>query len=270
MIAARELTDTDLHYIFAVECRGDTLIVTPRGDAAGFPPHQFRAAVQRLQTRCGGRPTRNLIIDLGGSSYPGLSMLGAFRDLIGTVRGRGGTAAVAGMSPETTRVLAEYGIDREWTTYPDLPAATRSVVHESLPERLRRIRRPLLWVAAVLSLLLLAGAAAVAVDRRPVADTYRQTESLWKEYRRLQRAPLDEVDWRREVQALAKRADRLQEKLHREPGVVEVSAAVDGLRDVLHSPQRPETRGTEFEAKLAKARQTVRDTDWRHRVVRNL
>lgn len=270
MIAAREITDTDLYHIFAVECRGDTLIVSPRGDAAGFPPHQFRAAVQRLQCRCGGRPARNLIIDLSGSSYPGLSMLGAFRDLIGTVRGRGGTAAVAGMSPETNRVLAEYGMDREWTTYPDLPAATHAVVHETLPQRVRRNRHTILQSAALLFLLLAGAAAFAAVDHRPVADTLRQTETLWKDYRRLQRVPLDDIEWRREAKVLAERADRLDKKLYTESGMMEVTLAVRGLRDILHSPQKPETRSAEFEAKLAQARRSVERSDWRTRFVHKI
>jgi anti-anti-sigma regulatory factor len=270
MITADPITETDLYHIFAVECRGDTLVVTPRGDAAGFPPHQFRAAVARLQTRCCGRPLRNLIIDLSGSDYPGLSMLGAFRDLIASVRGRGGTAAVAGASPDTLRVLAEYNMDREWTIYDDMPEAVRAVVHESIPQRMHRKRRPLLQALAAVGALLLIGAVYVAFDHRPAADTFRQTEILWKDYRRLEALSLDEPDWRQQAGELAERSDQLAKKLLKEPGIREVTLAVHELQAMLHAPQRPETRAAEFEQQLAVARDKVRNSDWRHRALRSM
>lgn len=262
MAAVKDLTEDDLHHVFAVECRGDTLIITPRGDAHGFPESHFRSAVRALHGRFDGCRPRNLIIDLTTRDYPGLEMLGAFRDLIETVRKRGGTAAVVGASPGTTRVMEEFDLGGDWTVFPDLSTATRAVVHEPWRHRLWRHRRAALLVAVGLLLPLIGAAAYGAIDHRKDAAAFRRLGLIWSEYRQLELMPFEEPERRRARESLAARAARLAKEFEAEK-LWTASFTASKMKEILRSPQQPDPRATAFEKELTKELKTLDGTDRR-------
>lgn len=252
MTAAKELTEWDLHHVFEVECRGDTLIVTPRGDALGFPEAHFRDAVRRLRDRfdvadgCDGRQPRNLIIDATGRDYPGLEMLAAFRDLIETVRRRGGTAAVAGSSPETELVLHEFHVGDDWTVYPDLATAARSVVHEPVTRRVWRWRRGVFFAAALPVLALAIYAAfAPARDAAAFADLGR----TWGSYRHVRINTGSDSDRRQSFDRLADYAAgrAIEFEGH---GLRSAAEAAGRMAEIIRSPIQPAPGEAKFEHDL--------------------
>lgn len=262
MRAVKELTEDDLHHVFAVECRGDTLIIAPRGDAHGFPESHFRSAVRALHDRFGNCKPRNLIIDLTTRDYPGLDMLGAFRDLIEAVRRRGGTAAVVGISPGTGRVMEEFDLGEDWDVYPSLPAAARAVVHEPLHHRVWRHRRAILLTAAALMLPLLGAAAYAAMDHRKDAAAYRRLGFVWSEYRQLELVPGDDPERSRMRKSLAARAAGLEKEFEGKQ-LWSAMFAASRMKEILQSGVQPDPRADDFERYLTRELKALQGTDRR-------
>jgi len=255
MTAAKELTEWDLHHVFEVECRGDTLIVTPRGDALGFPEPHFRDAVRRLRERfdsrngCDGRRPRNLILDATGRDYPGLEMLSAFRELIEAVRQQGGTAAVAGSSLETERVLHEFKIGDDWTVYPDLPAATRAVVREPVTRRVWRRRRVIAVAAAALLLPLIGLAVYSSIDTREDAAAYAELGKIWTQHRQLRLMPYEDAERQRVRDGLANRAAG-KAKEYEAQKLRNAASSARQMAEILRSPTQPDPRERRYEELL--------------------
>lgn len=251
MVAAeRELTEDDLHHVFSVECRGDTLIIAPRGDAAGFPERHFRDAVRALHDRFAKCRSQNLVIDLTATDYPGLGMLAAFRDLVDDVRRRGGVAAVAGPSAETDRVLEEFGARLDWTVYSDLAAATRAVVHEPIRGRFRRRRRAAAYGAAVLSVPLLVWAASASVREPGDASAYRDLNRVWQRYRQAETLPSDEPERQRVRDDAVAYANFIAGDL-KARGFASAADTARRLESIVRSPHQPDPRAEAFEKDLA-------------------
>ncbi len=174
----------DAYRIFDVERRGDALIVTPVADPVGFPSNQLATELRHLRNEFDAR-RRNLVLDFGGMTYHGATMLTALDGLYADVRRRGGSVAVVGLSDDDLRVLNAYGLAGRWPIYEDAAAATAAVVHESIRERLWRKRRFLAALAAVLCAPLLTAAVAAAMTVHPHVAAVRDLEAVLADYRML-------------------------------------------------------------------------------------
>ena len=238
------LTDHDLFHLFDVECRGDTLILAPRGDATAVPEAQFRLAIRRVHDRFNGCGARNLVVDLSVSNYPGISILGAVADLVVAVRRHGGIAAVAGASPDTDRVLQEYGLGGDWTVFPDRPTAVKRIARESWPELARRRRTILAACAALLALSTL-GAAAYLGLRMSEASAYREIAAVWREYQRIVQLPPGKERYRATT-LLKERAFSLRDKLEARELWKPYRAARE-LALIVGSNKYPDPRAEHFE-----------------------
>jgi anti-anti-sigma regulatory factor len=147
-------TATDLHSIFRVERCGDALIVTPRGDAAGFGGAEFyreQAAVQGLLKEPG---VKSLVVDLGEATYYGSTVIGAINRFGIEVRNAGGRIALCRVSDDTRYILRTMKLDELWEHYPTRGQALAEMATRRNTERFRGAAR---W--AVLAV----GVAAVAV-----------------------------------------------------------------------------------------------------------
>lgn len=236
MTALKELTEADLYHVFAVERRGDTLIVAPRGDATSFPEHHFRTAVVALRRRLDGANPCKLILDLSDVDYPGLAILDVFDDLITEVSWRGETVVVAGASEDTLRVLQEYGLGRDWKHFDSLPAATKAVVHE--PFWKPAMRRPGLAIAAVLVVLLIVGAAAFWAGKpHPDRVAYNEIQKIWNDYAGIQETVAEEPDLIAATAELSRRTDELATYVAERRRMPEIIAAAKQLQLMLHRPK---------------------------------
>lgn len=232
----KELTEADLHHVFAVERRGDTLIVAPRGDATSFPEHHFRAAVTVLRKRLNGTHPCSVIVDLSRLEYAGLAMLDVFDDLITAIVWRGETVVVAGATDDTRRVLQEYRLGRDWTHYDDLPSAARAVVRE--PFWKSATRRPELVIAMLAGLLLIGGMFAFLATRtHPDRIAHQQVMALWREYAKAQNEAAEQPDLIAATNNLSQRVDELAATVAEEERMPEIVAAAQQLQQMVRHPR---------------------------------
>jgi anti-anti-sigma regulatory factor len=128
---------TELHSIFRVDHRGDTLIITPRGDAAGFGGAEFyreQAAVQQILKDPG---VKNLVVDLGEATYYGSTVIGAINRFGIEVRSAGGRIALCRVSDDTRYILRTMKLDELWEHFPSRGQALAVMVSRPMSERLR-------------------------------------------------------------------------------------------------------------------------------------
>ncbi|MCH8830764.1 MAG: hypothetical protein IID45_14400, partial [Planctomycetes bacterium] len=79
-------TNAELHTVFPVERRGDTLIVTPRGSASGFGIREMESELKTVLAILDGPEIKNVIVDLQAAEYFGSQMIGAINSMILPVR----------------------------------------------------------------------------------------------------------------------------------------------------------------------------------------
>lgn len=87
-----ELATASSHSLLTCELFGDTLIVSPQGDLAGFSRTLFDVEQQRVRRLLASRGIRNLLIDLSGGQYFGRAMISALLDLRSSLPEEGAVA----------------------------------------------------------------------------------------------------------------------------------------------------------------------------------
>ncbi|HET6426330.1 MAG TPA: STAS domain-containing protein [Planctomycetaceae bacterium] len=183
----------DRHSLYPIEIWGDTLVVSPRGDAAGFNPktvHHEMATVTELAQSPG---VQHLIIDFAGANYFGSIVLGGLVQLTQTVKNRGGRAAICNASGDMQDILRIMKLDGLWEHFPDRRVALRRVAKIPLPQQLWALRK----VAAVTAAIALLIAAYVFYPRPNYGRIYyEQVNALWREYQDREKLAGEE-EWRR-------------------------------------------------------------------------
>lgn len=147
------LPETSQHELFQAEQCGDTLVVTPRGDAVGFTPQAVAIELNTIAQILQRDEVKHLIIDFGTSNYFGSIVLGACVQMGHQVRERRGRIALAAASSEMLEVLRLMKLDRMWEIFPSRRSALRAVARIPLIERLWQQRSTgvaLLVMAAVI------------------------------------------------------------------------------------------------------------------------
>ncbi len=195
----------DKHLLFPIERRGDTLIVTPKGDPASFANLNFNlehaALLQLLKTG----PYQNLLVDLSGSNYFGAKVLGAIAEWAKRIAERGGQVAVCGTSGDMRELLHIYGFEVQWPQFPTREAGIKAIVKES---SLQSVKRQ--WKLGIFLLCLVAVVAAGYLIKPNYSDhvtnqrDYQTILGVWEEMQALKAANAPPPEWRK-LQGRARR-----------------------------------------------------------------
>jgi anti-sigma B factor antagonist/stage II sporulation protein AA (anti-sigma F factor antagonist) len=175
MTALREAAE---HQLFLVEQHGDTVVVTPRGDAVGFTAYSVNAEQSVVTEILKRESVKHLVVDLSGSNYFGSIVLGALIHMGQLVRGRRGRIALAGASSDMEDVLRLMRLDSLWELFHDRRAALRAIAAIPFRERLWALRR-----SAMALLVIAAVALAIVYFPRPDYGKryYIEIAQLWRE-----------------------------------------------------------------------------------------
>ncbi|MDA0833470.1 MAG: STAS domain-containing protein [Planctomycetota bacterium] len=91
--------------LFEIEQVKDILILTPRGDVAGFLELDVHRQVQEIEKRIDSGETRHLLVDLGNSRYFGTVVIGILNSLARHVRECGGILVLSQVSEDMSQIL---------------------------------------------------------------------------------------------------------------------------------------------------------------------
>ncbi len=179
------------HYILRTEVVGDTLVVTPHGDAGGFSHGIFQAELECLQRLLKSGKYLNLVFDFSGSNYFGSEMIGGLVSLRNLL-GESGRAAICEPSDDMRVGLDVMHVDELFEIFDTKQAALRKIAQVSWRDRLAE-RSSWAWIAAGvaalgLGALLLANldriapTLAAALHARRTRPDYLQVVKIWETY----------------------------------------------------------------------------------------
>ena len=114
------------HKIFPAELSGDTLIVRPQGDAAGFRQSDLPMELHTLLALVDEPQVDNLLIDFGRADYFGSVVIGAIHSLGVKVRNAGGRVGICDTSDEMLETLRILKLDAIWTKFDSVKAALKA------------------------------------------------------------------------------------------------------------------------------------------------
>lgn len=149
------IPQTRLHRVYLAERWGDTLVVLPRGDAAGFSVSAVNTEMASIMTLVETGTTKHLVVDLGGGNYFGSVVLGAIIQLGNAVRAKGGRIALCGASTDMQDILRLMKLDQMWEMFADRSAALRTIATIPFKEQLWAQRRKFTWLAVIATCALL-------------------------------------------------------------------------------------------------------------------
>jgi anti-anti-sigma factor len=144
---------TLLHQIYPVELQGDTVVLRPRGDAAGFSLHIISAELSHVRELIQSGKINHLLIDLGNYRYFGSMVIGDLVDLAQLVRSRGGRTGLCEVSDDMASVLRLMQLDDQWEQFPSRAAGLHALARIPLQQRLWSRRFVLTGVAAAVLLV---------------------------------------------------------------------------------------------------------------------
>ncbi len=200
---------TRRHQIYLVERWGDTLVVGPRGDAAGF---SLQVVNQEMATVLGvieASDTKHLVIDLSRANYFGSVVLGALIQMGNAVRQRGGRVAMCGASSDMQDVLRLMKLDQMWEPYRDLRAALGKVAKIPVREQLWGQRKLLGSLALILAAI---GGYLLLPTPKYAKDEYAVVKALWTEVLD-RRAMAGEDEWERLAKKCRNRVEPIVKRL---------------------------------------------------------
>ncbi|MDP1796211.1 MAG: STAS domain-containing protein [Planctomycetaceae bacterium] len=172
-------TQIDRHSLYPVEEWGDTLVLTPRGDAAGFIPATVNREMATVTELAQSPGIKHLIIDMSAANYFGSVVLGGLVQLSQAVRNRGGRVAICGASPDMQDILRIMKLESIWEVFPDRNTALSRIAKIPFKMKLWAWRKVGAWTAAVAVIVL-----AYVFYPRPNYGKiyYEQVAGLWREY----------------------------------------------------------------------------------------
>ncbi|GAB4143725.1 MAG: hypothetical protein Tsb009_15000 [Planctomycetaceae bacterium] len=237
--------------VFPVELRGDTLIVTPHGDAAGFGTREFQAELNTVLTFLEDPDVHSLIVDLSTSNYYGSQVVGAINSLVLKIRETGGRAGICGVSQDMQAVLETMKLDSLWTFYGTRQDAMAALTTESFGDKLSanlhsRRMRPVL-IAVSIAIVLLIGFVAYRLTRpsgREIAqDAYNDFKQIEADLRANREKKLSQRMWNLFMNQSRDKIEKHLEKLEAHPEINEklttalTKAGRDALLPMLKNPR---------------------------------
>lgn len=185
-------TNLDRHSLYPVEIIGDTLVVSPRGDAAGFNPTAVNHEMATVMELAQSPGVTHLIVDFSGANYFGSIVLGGLVQLTQTVKKRGGRTAICDASQDMQDILRIMKLDALWETFPNRGTALRRIAKIPIQQQLWGMRKP----AGILAGLVMLVAAYIFYPRPNYGHIYYEpVHEMMREYQRLQ-TMAGEEEWR--------------------------------------------------------------------------
>ena len=120
-----KLDKTRHHKVFLAELHGDTLLVIPQGDAAGFRDSDIAREHKVLMELVDDPRVANVLVDFGRSNYFGSTVIGAIHNLGIKIRAGGGKLGICDASDEMRETLRTLRLDGIWQQYDSLKAALK-------------------------------------------------------------------------------------------------------------------------------------------------
>ncbi len=211
----------ELHRLFLVERRGDTLIVSPKGDPAGFANLNFsveHAALLGLIEKDG---YQNVLVDFSASNYFGAKILGALSEWANRVESKGGRFAICELSDDMKELLHIFQFDGQWQQFSTRAEGIGAIVTETPLQKLRFNWKPLTFVACTFLAIGLSFVPWNQYYARKVNQRDFQTVAgIWDDMQKLKAQNAPPIQWR-----------KIQNRAQRE------------LRDIL--PELEDRAGTE-------------------------
>lgn len=122
-----DLSGTTLHRVFLVESKGETLIVSPTGEAFEFGQSAVISEMNAILELLDEPEVENLVIDLGREEYYGSVIIGAINSMVSHVEGQGGRVATCCASEEMRSVIKIMGLTEHWPEFPSRRKALKAV-----------------------------------------------------------------------------------------------------------------------------------------------
>ena len=122
-----DLSDAQFHKVFLVEAKGDTLIVSPTGEAFEFRHSLVISEMNTILDVLEDPEVQDLVIDLGREEYYGSVIIGAVNSMVNKVLDRGGRVATCNASEEMQNVIRIMNLTERWLNYPSRRKALKAV-----------------------------------------------------------------------------------------------------------------------------------------------
>lgn len=195
-----QVASLSTHRVLEAEIHGDTLVVTPAGDAVGFGLNVVNGEVAKVLEVAKSDRVKHLVIDLSQANYFGSVMIGEFMRLGLAVRDRGGRIALSGASVDMQDVLRIMKLDVMWEIFPSRTDALSSIARVPFFEHVWRKRR---WFA-VAAAIALAIVIYIVIPRPQYERIYfPEVKKVWEDILELRHRQASDSEW----EILAARAD---------------------------------------------------------------
>lgn len=122
-----DLSDTTLHRVFLVESKGDTLIVSPTGEAFEFRHTMVISEMNAILELLEEPEVGNLVIDLKREEYYGSVIIGALNTMVSRMIEKGGRVATCCASEEMQNVIRIMGLSERWPNHPTRRKALKAL-----------------------------------------------------------------------------------------------------------------------------------------------
>lgn len=122
-----DLSDTSLHRVFLAESKGDTLIVSPTGEAFEFRHMMVVSEMKAILEILEEPEVNNLVIDLSREEYYGSVIIGALNTMVSHMIDNGKHVVTCCASEEMQNVIRIMGLSERWPNHPTRRKALKAL-----------------------------------------------------------------------------------------------------------------------------------------------
>ncbi|MEM9702860.1 MAG: hypothetical protein AAF907_10515 [Planctomycetota bacterium] len=244
--------------IFPVETFGDTLIVSPKGDKAGFGEADFRVECSRVAAALRDPFYRHLIVDFSLTNYVGGSVVEEVQKWVAQCRDHGGRAVACEVSEDMRKGLELAQRSDDWEFFETRDDALKSVATETPGQTIFR------WTPRIATFLTVAALLALGAwllsGRHLEERRFAELEAIWKEYADIRGRYASPREWKVQNQPLVARLEAEIEAIQAmEPSKFAArdrmkAVAKQRMLPVLRDPRMPDPRARGVEAGFASIR----------------
>ncbi len=184
--------------IFQNKIKGDTLVISPKGDAAGFSSTLFHKEQESLLKFLKDPQVNHLIVDFGNSTYFGSEMIGAVNQLIVKVHASGGKTGVCNLSVDMKEGIHVMQLDKIWHLYDTRKEAVKAIVTEPIGQKIEHQieanRRGLFVLGAVGLVVIVLFTGLLLSARNENRRNYNTLMTVWNELKIEQTRSVSEAE----------------------------------------------------------------------------